>query len=50
MSPRKYKFMMLAVKKKLIEKVGEGEKKSCKIAKEFNTTLSTLLTLGRCVS
>ena len=44
MSPRKYKCLTIAEKKKLIEKVEEGEKKS-DVAKEFKIPLSTLSTI-----
>ncbi|KAK9871875.1 hypothetical protein WA026_015123 [Henosepilachna vigintioctopunctata] len=46
MSPRKYKCLMIAEKKKLIEKVEGGEKKS-DVAKEFKIPLSTLSTIIR---
>ena len=44
MSPRKYKCLTIAEKKKLIEKVEEGEKKS-DVAKEFKIPLSTPSTI-----
>lgn len=44
MSPRKYKSLTIVEKKKLIQKVEEGEKKS-DVAKEFKIPLSTLSTI-----
>ncbi|CAH0717073.1 unnamed protein product, partial [Brenthis ino] len=44
MSPKKYKCLTIAEKKKLIDKVEEGEKKS-DVAKEFKIPLSTLSTI-----
>ncbi|KAK9872339.1 hypothetical protein WA026_017153 [Henosepilachna vigintioctopunctata] len=44
MSSRKYKCLTIAKKKKLIEKVEEGEEKS-DVAKEFEIPQSTLSTI-----